>query len=385
MTTAVTACGTLFVGILLWASGAFTLIQEWGGHGSPAKVAVLAVAFVVQLAAPRWPAASIAAMLVLVAVDLPSGISLPLWIALTDVIFAVMSVGSSRLRRAVGFGSVSVTIGAAAVVAVAVDPRAGVLAGLLGVAFLISPLGYAQSVISSVRAAKAEHLAAEAERTAGIAEERRRVSRELHDTVAGHVSAIAILTEAARNVKDPQPMIASMRSNSLAALTELREMIDLLAADTIENADDEPGQTVDAAARVRWSSLTPMITAAEAVGSKVTVLGNPTHLTVAAETVLTRIVGEALANASQHAPGQPIEVRLESDDGSVWVSVTNELNAPHRVNDSRRRGDGRKGKGRRGNGLRNMKIRAESLGGTVTAVADHDRWIVRADIPMRRR
>lgn len=356
-TTAVSSIGTLVVGLLLWVSHAFTLIPDWGGHGAVAKVAILLAAFVFQMIAPRRPVLAIVAMLGLIAVDVPSGISLPLWISFTDVIFAVMTVAAPSIRRVVGAGCFAVTIGGAVAVAVVADPRAGVLVGLLGVAFLVSPLGYAQSVQATLRAARAEANAAEAEHASALAEERRRVSRELHDTVAGHVSAIAILAEAAREVPDPAPIISSMRANSLAALTELRAMIDVLAGE----GDD--------AATVRWSSLAPLLAAARSVGSEVVVTGDPAELSVLAETVLTRIAGEAVTNATRHAPGRPIAVTVRSGGEFAALTVTNGIGAAaHRTTD--------------GKGLRNMRIRAESSGGTVTAGPVGDHWVVEAQIPL---
>ena len=363
--TALSSTGTLIVGVLLWASGAFSFVEEWGGHTAPVKVAILLVAFALQWTAPRRPGLAVAAMLALIVVDLPSGASLPLWISFTDVIFAAATAGSPRLRRIVGAGCLTATIAGAVAVSIVLDPRAGVLVGLLGVAFLISPLGYAQSVHATVRAARAEKAAAEAEHATALAQERRRLSRELHDTVAGHVSAIAIMAEAARDAPDPAPVIASMRSNSLAALDELRAMIDVLAGD----GDD--------IATVRWSSLTPLITAARSVGSAVTVTGDPTTLPVVTETAVTRIAGEALTNATRHAPGQPVEVLLVSDAGTAVLTVHNGLGDDRSASaDARRAAEG--------NGLRNMRIRAESVGGTLTAGRVGDRWTVHAQLPVAR-
>ncbi|MBM7366417.1 sensor histidine kinase [Gordonia hydrophobica] len=356
-TTAVSSIGTLIVGLLLWVTGAFTLIPDWGGHQPAVKAAVLLAAFVIQLTAPRRPAIAVAAMLILIVVDFGSGVSLPIWISFTDVIFAVMTVGSVRLRRTVGAGCFVVTVGGAVAVAVTVDPRAGVLAGLLGVAFLISPLGYAQSVHATVRAARAEQSAAEAEHRTALADERRRVSRELHDTVAGHVSSIAILAEAARDAPDPAPIIASMRANSLAALSELRAMIDVLAGE----GDDT--------ATVRWSSLAPLLTAARSVGSDVVVDGGPEQVSVLVETVLTRIAGEAVTNATRHAPGEPITVDVSSDGRTAALTVSNGVAAATQYATN-------------GNGLRNMRIRAESIGGMVTAGRVGAQWVVHAELPV---
>ncbi|WP_347955636.1 sensor histidine kinase [Gordonia aichiensis] len=368
--TTVSALGTLVVGVLLWASGAFTLIPELGGHSTPVKAAILAVGFVAQIVAPRRPAAALAVAVVLVVLDLPSGVSLPLWISLTDIVFVTVTVGAPRLRRVVAVGCGLVTVVAAAVVALAVDPRTGVLVGLLGVAFLISPLGYAQSVNATVRAATAERAAAQAERTIALVDERRRVSRELHDTVAGHVSAIAILAEVARDADDPQPAVASIRANSLAALAELREMIDVLAADG------------DEAVTVRWSSLAPLLAAARAVGSQVVVRGEPDRWPLRAETVLTRIAGEALTNATRHAPGEKVTVELAVDDRFAEVTITNRVGPESTVGPGNLPGAGPWVSGR---GVHNMKIRAESVGGSATVGPEGDRWVVRARVPREAR
>ncbi|WP_084638088.1 sensor histidine kinase [Gordonia shandongensis] len=358
---------TVGVGVLLWACGVFTLVPALGGYSAPVTVLLLLVAFTLQLAALRYPASAFAAMAVLLVVDAPSGGSLPLWIAMSDIVFAAATAERPWLRRIVTGTGTGVSLGAAGVVGLLYDARAGVIVGLALAAFLVSPIGYAWAVVASRRAAAAERVAADAARATALAEERRRLSRELHDTVAGHVSAIAILAEAARDLPDPGEAIASMRANSLAALTELRDMIDLLAAD-----DDE-------VRTARWVSLQPLIAAAEAVGGEVTITGRADIFPSRVEAVLTRIASEALANAASHAPGRDVTVDVVRDGDDAVLTVCN------------RRADGASGDavgadgvgadGGRRQGVANMAVRAQSLGGTLSAGAAGDRWIVVARIP----
>ncbi|MDR2280646.1 MAG: histidine kinase [Gordonia sp. (in: high G+C Gram-positive bacteria)] len=353
------AVGTLAVGLRMWAAGSFVFFTDVDRYPWYGKFGVLAAAFVVQLSAQRRPALALGVMGVLLVFDAYAGPSLPLWIALSDVMYSGVVRGTDRLRRVVIVLGVVATIAGAVAGAIAGGARAGVLTGLIGVALLLSPIGYGLSVVATRRAADAETSAAvaqaQAERSAALADERRRLSRELHDTVAGHVSAIAILSEAARDADDPRPVVESIRGNSLAALHELRAMIDLLATD----GDDIP--------TAGWASFDPLINAAAAVGSTVTVHGDVAGMTRRSEAVVTRIVGEALANATKHAPGYPVTVELSGTVDIVHLTVRNGWTVTEPST--------------RGQGLANMQVRAESIGGRLDAGPVGQEWIVTAELP----
>lgn len=352
------AFGTFAVGLLLWAAGAFPIAVDRDLYPGPVKFALLCGALALQLSAPRRPGAAFAAMAALLAWDALLGPSLPLWIAMSDIIYIAVVHGGDHLRTTVTVVSTVTTAGLSAAAALAFSPHVGILVGLVGLALLMAPLGYAQAVLASRRAARAEIAAAEGARTAALAEERRRVARELHDTVAGHVAAIAVLSEAARSADDPQPTVASIRANSLRALDEMRNMIDLLSADGDETAT------------ARWDSLAPLVTAAQTVGSEVTVDPVPDGLPRDAEAVATRIAGEALANATRHAPGLPVRVSLDLGR-DLAVTVRNPLPC-----------DGTRWQ--EGNGMRNMVIRAQAVGGHATVGPEGADWLVTAEIPVRR-
>jgi signal transduction histidine kinase len=85
--------------------------------------------------------------------------------------------------------------------------------------------------------------------------------------------------------------------------------------------------------------------------------------------VLYRLIQEALANASRHAPRCPVEVGLRiSEEGTVRATVTNPLpDRPPRHNG--------------GMGLRAMADRVRMVGGHVTAGPEDDRWVVRTELP----
>ncbi|MFE1593106.1 sensor histidine kinase [Nocardia sp. NPDC058705] len=358
------AVGVFLVGLLLWAAGGWSLVADRDPYPPPVKVALLCAALAIQLTAQRRPALAFGLMVALLAADFSFGPSLPLWIALTDVIFLAVSAGSNRLGAVVGWFALIVTVGGALLVLSVAGIRAGLYATLFGVALTWSPLGYARAIRASRRmvdaerdAARAELTARDAERSAAIGEERRRLARDLHDAVAGHVSAVAILAEVAQKKPGDIAVLQTIRSSSLAALEEMRTTIDLLTAPD------------DTAVTTRLASLDGLIDAAEAAGGAVT-LRRPTDLELptAVESVVTRILSETLTNATKHAPGAPLDIELRRDAGRLVMTATNPI--PPDV----ARGNG--------NGLRNMMFRAESVDGSITAGAQGGTWCVCARIPL---
>ncbi|KQY36406.1 histidine kinase [Nocardia sp. Root136] len=358
------AVGVFLVGLLLWAAGGWAVAVDRDLYPPPAKLALLCAAFAIQMTAQRRPALAFGLMIVLLAGDFVYGPSLPLWIALTDVIYLAVSTGSDRLGAVVGWFSLTVTLGGSLLALAVVGLRAALYTALIGVALTWSPLGYARAVRASRRtvdaervAARAELTARDAERSAAIGEERRRLARDLHDAVAGHVSAVAILAEVAQ--KDPGniAVLQTIRSGSLAALEEMRTTIELLTAPD------------DTAVTTRLSSLDGLIDAAEAAGGAVT-LRRPAdlELPIAVEAVVTRILSETLANATKHAPGAPLDIELSRDATRLVMTATNSI-LPGAAQGQ-------------GNGLRNMMFRAESVDGAITAGPHDGTWRVSARIPL---
>ncbi|MGY4101807.1 histidine kinase [Nocardia sp. R16R-3T] len=95
--------------------------------------------------------------------------------------------------------------------------------------------GHKEIAEAERKRAQAMTLVAELDRRTAIADGRRTMSRDLHDVIAGHLSAIAIQSEAVlgvlgRQETDPTVagIISSIRSNSVSALQEIRTMIGLL-------------------------------------------------------------------------------------------------------------------------------------------------------------
>lgn len=199
------------------------------------------------------------------------------------------------------------------------------------------------------------------------AQEREQLARELHDTVAHHVSGIVVQAQAGRAVaaSDPAAAIGVLPAIEEAggrALAEMRTIVGLLRAEggaeraPVGGVADLPALARDMATR-QTVSLT---------------LEDGLDLAPAVDAAVYRLVQESLTNARRHARGaSAVEVAVAADD--AWVDV--------RVSD-----DGAPGGRPRGGGfgLTGMAERASLLGGTLSAgPSPGGGWTVHARLPRR--
>ena len=155
-----------------------------------------------------------------------------------------------------------------------------------------------------------------------LADERRRIARELHDVVAHSVSVMVVQAGAARTVapRDPERAADALReveNSGREALRELRGLLGLLTDAAIEpTLAPQPGlaQLERLVERVGQAGL-PVV---------VRVAGTPRRLPPGLDLTAYRIVQEGLTNALKYARGAPTEVVVEFDDDEVRVSVLDE-------------------------------------------------------------
>ncbi|MFC7528449.1 sensor histidine kinase [Actinoplanes sp. GCM10030250] len=182
--------------------------------------------------------------------------------------------------------------------------------------------------------------------------ERERIARDLHDTVAHHVSAMAIRAQAglATAPADPESAVAALRvieSEASQALTEMRAMVRMLR--------DGPR---DVAALAGSSPAGPPV--------DVQVTGDLDDLPPDVADALYRLTQESVTNARRHARhATRITVRVSADETAVRLQVSD---------------DGEPAT--QGYGLTGMSERAGLVGGTCSAGPDPDRgWTVDAVLP----
>ncbi|TDV54853.1 signal transduction histidine kinase [Actinophytocola oryzae] len=196
--------------------------------------------------------------------------------------------------------------------------------------------------------------------------ERERLARDLHDTVAHHVSAMAIRAQAgiATAATDPNAAVDALKiidAEAARALDEMRGMVRILR--TEDPVALTPGPRLTDLERLA-STSDPRV--------EVTVEGGAQAVASPVGAAVFRLAQEAVTNARRHARhATRIEVRVVVDDTSVHVRVSDD-GEPGLLRPS----------GAPGYGLTGMIERASLLGGTCEAGPNADRgWTVNAVLP----
>ena len=368
------ALTTWLIGFLVYAAGIHRLLA--GFDHAPLWVRLLELTALCGLELlRRWVPGALLLATAVLAVDIALSPSLPVMIVYTDFLYAATLYGSRRTSRVmIGVAAAAVVVVLAAVLVLAQQWRTAVLAGLGVLPFVLTPVWWAANVrqqrdIAETERANAGQLAkiAELDRRAAVAAERGRMARDLHDVIAGHLSAIAIQSEAALSLPDPKlakTVLESVRENSVSALEEMRAMIGLLKAE---------GGDAETTAPARLADLSKLVESARASGLEVRVGStvDEVPLPTAVDLTAYRIAQEALTNAVKHAPGGRVDVDLRYLDGVLAVEVRNDVHHRHAPP-----ADGS------GTGLLNMRERADAVGGTLTAGPAEGGWLVRAELPV---
>ncbi|WP_282702298.1 sensor histidine kinase [Streptomyces sp. CC219B] len=199
--------------------------------------------------------------------------------------------------------------------------------------------------------------------------EREQLARELHDTVAHHVSAMVIRAQAGRVLAATDPSAAvealeGVEEEGARTLEEMRAMVATLRDRRVGAELAPPAGVADLECLVR------------APGGRLRVDlgldGELDSLPPAVDAAVYRIVQESVTNAMRHAVGATeVVVRVTAERHTVRVSV---------------RDDGqRTGRGRDGYGLTGLRERATLLGGTLRAgPGAEEGWHVEAELPRAR-
>ncbi|UUS33001.1 sensor histidine kinase [Streptomyces changanensis] len=309
----------------------------------------------------------------------------------TDLVYAAVVYGppASARRLPVTTGLITVAVSIASL-AWYREPWAlllGVLTGM--VSFVPATTGavvrnHRQAADAARLRAEQTALLAEMDRREAVVAERARMARELHDMVAGHLSAIAIHSTAALSLDDPgtsREALGVIRENSVEGLAEMRRLISLLR-DSGGGDEPAPAPTLAGlAALVRQTAAHGM-----ASGLTFTLTAPPPdgRLPAPVELAAYRIVQESLTNALKHADAGEVTVVVERADHALTVAVTSPFDRPAagpRASGPRAPGSGA--------GLVGMRERVALLGGEFeagpvdgAAGAGGRTWRVRAVLPV---
>ncbi|MFE5369617.1 sensor histidine kinase [Streptomyces mirabilis] len=208
-------------------------------------------------------------------------------------------------------------------------------------------------------------------REAGVADERRRLAAEIHDTIAQGLTGIIAQLQVVANTPDPETARVHLgRASELArqSLGEARRSVHNLAPVALEH-DGLPEALKKTVAD--WARRT-------GVRADFTLTGTAEHLHEEISATLLRIAQEALSNASRHARAARLGVTLSFMGDEVTLDVRDDGRGfdPAAV-------PGRTGNG--GFGLDGMRARAERVAGSLTLESEPGRGTaVSARVPLVR-
>lgn len=189
---------------------------------------------------------------------------------------------------------------------------------------------------------------------AAVLEERNRIAREMHDTLAQSLAGIVLHMEAAQRVLTAAPEKARTRLEEACtlareSLAEAYRSVMALRPQTLEQ-HDLPTVLTHLAAQAAASPQTHLAFRLH---------GTPRTLPAEVETNLLRITQEALTNACNHAQAQDIAIDLTFGAHRIQLRVQDDGQGfnIHRV------------ASRNGFGLTGMRERAEQIGGRFTVTS----------------
>jgi signal transduction histidine kinase len=188
----------------------------------------------------------------------------------------------------------------------------------------------------------------ESERERDAARVRTAVARDLHDTVAHHVSAIVIRAQATLRTSSDDPdalrrTLEAVVADGGEALTSMRRAVTLLRSPEAATTRPQgsPGERLDRAVEtVRSTGVSVEVSGA---------LEGPEY----AQNALVEVAREALTNVMKHSEGRHVTIDFRHRDGRFHAVVEDEGPARHRE------------AGAPGFGIVGMNERAMSLGGTL--------------------
>lgn len=199
-----------------------------------------------------------------------------------------------------------------------------------------------------------------------VLEERQRLAREIHDSVAHGLTALVVQLQAARRLADRDPAlsvatVARCEEMAREALQETRRAVRALHPSGLE-------QQADVAALERLAR-----DYAAATGMHVTVTADEQARALAPDAgrleQLYRIFQEALTNAHRHGEAQSVSAELTMTGTTLHLQIQNDGKPPETLDP--------------GVGLKSMMERSRSLGGTIAYEPEPDGMTIRVSVPVK--
>lgn len=221
------------------------------------------------------------------------------------------------------------------------------------------------------RAQRAEQTR-EAEAQRRVSEERLRIARDLHDTVAHQISVINLQAGAASGFVTSQPdralgALSAIREASRGVLSEIGGLLRYLRED---------GGTGAAAPQLEWEALEALVERMRSAGLDVAIETAGDLSRVSGRTSMTayRVVQEGLTNAHKHGRGGTARLGIAVAAQRITISVENPVAGD--VSSAAPRTSGT------GLGLIGLRERVAVLDGTVSTTSERGRYRLRVELPL---
>ncbi len=243
---------------------------------------------------------------------------------------------------------------------------AGILLGHW-ISVIIEQSAQRRELIEQLEAAQV-NLAA-SERREGVLEERQRLAREIHDTLAQGFTSIVMHLEAAEQALPVdlvrlQKHLNLARSTARTSLDQARRVVQDLRPDLLEqhSLPDAIKRTI-----ARWGEETGIL-------PKILITGSPINLLPNVEVTLLRATQEAMNNIRKHAHASSVQVTLSYMNDLVILDVQDNGMGMNQAGRPDLSG---------GYGLQAMRQRVAQVGGDVTIESDpKDGTTVVVSIPL---
>src|SRR5579864_3724185 len=198
-------------------------------------------------------------------------------------------------------------------------------------------------------------------------EERRRIARELHDSLGQDLTAAKITLD----------MLAQESDLESANLREAQKLVDRCISDTRTLSHLLHPPLLDEAgflSAARW--YVEGFGRRSGISTKLELPEHLTRLPRGAETALFRILQEALTNVHRHSGSRAVDVRVAESDAKVILTVKDYgMGVPREILDRFWK------TGNTGVGLAGIRERLKELGGVLEIESNLDGTLLRATIP----
>ena len=207
-----------------------------------------------------------------------------------------------------------------------------------------------KQMADDLRSAQRERAAAE--HAAGVAQERARLAREVHDTMAQGLSSIVLLGRALdKQLGDDaaaRETLNVIRSTAADNLAEARRFVKINSADTV-SVEDKPQRVAlpDRLERLAQAASDRQ----RALGEPLEVQVNAVDLPEPAASVAERVVREGLSNIVRHAGASKAVITVDKLGATATIDVFD---------------NGRGISGKEGYGLKGLRARVEEIGGELS-------------------